>query len=69
MFDVPCVGDDSPVLVADLVRSWSEVQLTPGLGVFSIAGPHRVHPIDRVAKPTVKRSRAGSYSLKLEVSE
>jgi hypothetical protein len=24
MFDVPCVGDDPPVLILDLVRPWSE---------------------------------------------
>jgi hypothetical protein len=24
MLDVPCVGDDPPVLVLDLVRPWSE---------------------------------------------
>jgi hypothetical protein len=24
VFDVPCVGDDPPVLVLDLVRPWSE---------------------------------------------
>jgi hypothetical protein len=24
VFDVPCVGDDTPILIMDLVRPWSE---------------------------------------------